>query len=105
MLALIKDKYLGSPLDRLRDDEVGLLTEFAPAVTAQLDHLRHFPNLVVLDVAIDDLAHMNEALVQYQLRPRDGLHLAAMHRVDCFNLASHDHHFDRVPYIHRFTLS
>jgi predicted nucleic acid-binding protein len=42
--------------------------------------------------------------VIYLLRPRDGLHLAAMQQIPCLDLASTDPHFDRVPHIQRFTL-
>lgn len=104
LLALIKDKYPGSPLDQLRQNETQRLAEFGSAVATQLDHLRHFPNLVLLPVDSGDLVQMSKALTQYHLRPRDGLHLAAMHKVACFNLASNDHHFDQVPYIRRFSL-
>lgn len=43
-------------------------------------------------------------MMQYHLRPRDALHWAAMQRVGCFDLASSDQRFDRIPHIRRFTL-
>jgi predicted nucleic acid-binding protein len=75
LLALIRDHYGGAPLDLLRADEVRLITEFAPAVAAQLQRLRCFPYLY-----------------------------AAMQRVGCLDLASHDAHFDRIPLLRRFVL-
>ncbi|MFQ5616062.1 MAG: type II toxin-antitoxin system VapC family toxin [Anaerolineales bacterium] len=104
LLALIKDGYGGSPLDRLRKEEDKMMGEFAPAVAHGLRRLRAFPNLVTLDVAVSDLDAMNDAMLQYHLRPRDALHLAAMQRVDCLDLASNDAHFDRIPHIRRFEI-
>jgi predicted nucleic acid-binding protein len=104
LLALVKDHYSGSPLDRLRDEEEKLIAEFAPIVVSQLRHLRDFPHLIVLDLLVSDLEVMGEALMQYHLRPRDALHFAAMQRIGCFDLASNDHHFDRIPHVCRFTL-
>lgn len=104
ILALIKDQYPGSPLDNLRTNEVKYLSEFVPPIVAQLEHLRGFPNLHVLDVPNTDLNIAFDAMVKYQLRPRDALHYAAMQQVSCLNLASNDLHFDRIPDITRFTV-
>lgn len=102
VLALVKDAYGGSPLDHLRDHEEGLLREFAPKVTAQLSLLYTFPHLILLDVSVSDLPVMNEVMIRHQLRPRDGLHVAALRRVGCVDIASTDPHFDRVPGLRRF---
>jgi len=104
LLALIKDRYGSSPLDHLRDAEEKMLAEFAPAVVALLRRLRELPHLTILDLLVSDLEIMNEAMGHYLLRPRDGLHLAAMQQIPCLDLASTDPHFDRVPHIRRFTL-
>ena len=104
LLGLIKDNYPGSPLDHLRDNETKLIAEFASTVTEQLEHLRNFPHLIVLDVLASDLTNMFEAMVQYQLRPRDALHVATMERIVCYDLASTDQHFDHIPHIRRFSL-
>jgi predicted nucleic acid-binding protein len=103
LLAMIKDRYGGSPLDRLRDAEEKMLTEFAPAVVTLLRRLQELPHLTILDVLAFDVEVMSQAMSRYHLRPRDGLHLAAMQRISCLDLASTDPHFDRVPHIHRFT--
>lgn len=104
LLALIKDHYGGSPLDHLREEEEKLIAEFAPRIITQLRHLRFFPHLIILDILASDLDTMNEVMAQYHLRPRDALHFAAMQRVGCFDLASNDPHFDRIPQIRRFVL-
>mgnify|MGYP001568683085 CR=1 FL=1 len=104
LLALIKDSYGGSPLDRLRDEEEKLIGEFGSAVIIQLRQLQEFPNLQIVDVIASDLETMNESIAQYHVRPRDALHFAAMKRVGCLNLASNDQHFDRIPLIERFAL-
>lgn len=104
LLAFVKDRYSGSPLDHLRDEEVKMMAEFAPIVADLLRRLRAFPNLLVLDVTTPDLDVMNDAMTQYHLRPRDALHLAAMQRVGCVDLASNDLHFDRIPHLRRFTI-
>ncbi len=102
VLALIKDRYGGSPLDQLRAAEARLLAEFAPPVAALLDQFRLLPHLIVLDVLADDVALMSAGMLRYQLRPRDALHWAAMQRIGCFDLASNDPHFDRIPAVRRF---
>lgn len=102
LLALIKDQYAGSPLEQLRNNEIALLTQFAPKVSSQLNQLRMFPHLTILSIMEDDIAAMSGAMQTYQLRPRDALHWAAMQRVGCFYLASNDHHFDRISDIQRF---
>jgi predicted nucleic acid-binding protein len=104
LLALIRDHYGGSPLDRLRDQEEKLIAEFYPQLASPLAQLRAFPNLSLVDVTASDLDAMNEAILQFHLRPRDALHLAAMHKCGCFDLVSHDTDFDRVPMIRRYTL-
>ena len=81
-----------------------ILAEFAPAVVVLLRRLRELPHLTLLDVSVSDLETMNEAMGRHRLRPRDGLHLAAMQQISCLDLASTDPHFDRVPHIRRFTL-
>jgi predicted nucleic acid-binding protein len=63
-----------------------------------------FPNLCLVNITAADLEAMNKAILQYRLRPRDALHLVAMQKCQCFDLASHDADFDRVPAVHRYTL-
>lgn len=104
ILALIRDAFDGSPLDRLRQDETGMLSRFAPVVSQQLHRLAALPNLHLVPVLPDDVDRMMDSLTRYHLRPRDGLHLAAMERVGCFALISQDAHFDRVPQLRRYTL-
>jgi predicted nucleic acid-binding protein len=104
VLALTKDRYGGSPLDALRTEEEKILAEFAPRVVLELRRLRELPNLTVLDVLAMDLDAMNDAMVQFHVRPRDALHYAAMKRIGCFDLASNDAHFDRIPTLKRYAL-
>ncbi len=104
ILALIKDRYEGSALELLRDQEEKLLAEFAPTVSSLIKRLREYANLTVLDVLVSDLDVMSEVMPQYHLRPRDALHYAAMRRVGCANLASNDSDFDRIPTIKRYTI-
>ena len=104
LLALIRDRYGGSPLDRLRADEAVMIAEFYPQVAPHLTRLRTFPNLSLIDITALDLESMDSAIQQYHLRPRDALHLAAMQKVKCFDLVSHDTDFDRVPMVRRYTL-
>ncbi len=73
-------------------------------MVAELRQLRELPNLVVLDVLASDLDIMNDAISEYRLRPRDALHYAAMWRINCFDLASNDAHFDRIPELRRYTI-
>jgi predicted nucleic acid-binding protein len=103
LLALVKDNYSGSPLDRLRDDEERLIAEFAPAVTLALDRLRGFPNLRIVEVTAADVESMVQAMADYAIRPRDALHFAAMQSVGCHDLASRDGHFDRITQVRRYS--
>jgi predicted nucleic acid-binding protein len=57
-----------------------------------------------MDVTVDDLEFMDDAIHRYGLLPRDALHLSAMQRCN-FNLFSTDPDFDRVPFVQRYTLT
>jgi predicted nucleic acid-binding protein len=104
LLALIRDRYGSSPLERLRENEVQMISEFYPKIAPPLAQLRAFPNLSLVDVTPSDLEVMDEGIRLYHLRPRDALHLAAMQKCGCFDLLSHDPDFDRVPMVQRYTL-
>jgi predicted nucleic acid-binding protein len=105
LLALIKDNYSGSPLDYLRKNEVKAMAEFYPVLVPQLQHLRRFPNLRLVNVTAPDVDLMCQFLLDYKLKPRDALHLTAMRVAGCSNLASNDHHFDAVPALTRYAIS
>lgn len=104
LLAAIREHVGGSPLDRLRGAEAAMIERFYPAISVQLRHLYTFPNLQILDITEADLTRMDEAMRQYQLRPRDALHLAAMQKAGCFTIISNDGDWDRVPVVRRYTL-
>ena len=105
LLALIRDYYAGSPLERLRDEEEQMIAEFYPQLAPYLMQLRNFPHLMIVEVTTSDLEVMSDMILQYHVRPRDGLHIAAMQKVGCFDMVSHDSDFDRVPVITRYTLT
>jgi len=104
LLALVRDRYAGSPLDHLRERKVEILREFYPEIAPVLARLRAFPNLTLVDVGVADLARLDENMAVYQMLPRDALHLAAMDKCGCFDLVSHDADFDRVPVVRRYVL-
>lgn len=104
LLALIRDHFPGSPLDHLRREEQDMMTKFSAKVSAYLNKLRDFQNLSIVEVIPADLSVMTDAMVAYSLRPRDGLHLAAMKRIGCQDIVSNDAHFDRVPDLRRYEL-
>ena len=104
LLALIRERYGSSPLDRLREREQEMVEEFYPRLAPHLHQLRTFPNLILLEVAPSDLEAMDEAMLAYHLRPRDALHFSAMQKCECFDLVSRDPDFDRVPAVRRFAL-
>ena len=105
LLALIRDHYGGSPLEKLRSNEVQMISEFYPSIAPHMSRLRGFHNLTLVDITSSDLDLMDEAMRLYQVRPRDALHLAAMQKVGCLNLVSQDPDFDRIPTVRRYTLS
>jgi predicted nucleic acid-binding protein len=102
LLALIRDNHTGSPIEYLRQNEQKVIAELYPKIAPKLERLRHFPNLLLLDVTATDLDAMDKAINQHHLRPRDALHLAAMQKCDCLHIASKDSDFDRIPTIHRY---
>ncbi len=104
LLAVFRDRYSGSPLDRLRNDEVAMIQQFYPSISVQLMQLRTFPNLSLVSLTADDVERMDEAMHRYHIRPRDALHLAAMQKVGCLSLVSTDGDWDRVPIVARYTL-
>jgi len=104
LLAAIRDNHPGNPLDHLRRDEANLIATYYPRIAVEIQRLQTFPNLTLLDVTTGDVTQMNRLIQQYQLRPRDALHLTAMHKCNCFNLVSQDSDFDHVPSIQRFSL-
>ncbi len=104
LLALIKDHYKSSPLDQLRNDEEGMIRQFYPIISPQLLSIRHFPNLNVIEVTGSDIEIMNETMLKYCVKPRDGLHFSAMRKCGCFDMVSHDTDFDRVSAVRRYTL-
>lgn len=105
LLAAIRDNHSGNPLDQLRQNEAQLIATYSPKISAQLQRLQTFPNLTLLDVVSSDIMQMSQIMQKHHLRPRDALHLAAMHKCNCFSLVSQDADFDHVPYLHRFTLN
>jgi len=104
LLALIKDRYGGSPLEKLRHEEEEMIRRFYPMIAPQLLRLHRFPHLSVLDIAASDIQGMNENILKYHVKPRDALHLTAMQKCKCLNLLSHDEDFDRVPHVQRYTM-
>jgi len=104
LLAAIRDNHPGNPLDHLRQNEAELIATYSPRIAVEIERLQTFPNLTLLDVSASDITQMNQLMQQHHLRPRDALHLAAMHKCNCFNLVSQDADFDHVPYLQRFTL-
>ena len=55
VLARIRDKYTGSPLDRLRQHTSVMIAEFYPQLQPRLLQLQSYPNLSVLEVNAADL--------------------------------------------------
>lgn len=104
LLAAIRDRHPGNPITHLRRDETALIAAHYPPIAAELRRLQAFSHLTLLDVTAGDIGQMHRFMEQYQLRPRDALHLAAMGKSNCFNLVSLDADFDHVPFVHRFTL-
>jgi predicted nucleic acid-binding protein len=102
ILALVGERYGGSPLEVLREQEVTVLREIVPPVRMALEELSRLPNFHVVEVAVDDLFVMTESMERYQLRPRDALHYAVMVRLGCLHVASTDRHFDRIPHLTRY---
>ncbi len=104
LLAHIRDNHPGSSLDHLRHNESQMIADYYPDISQALSQLQIFPNLAVADTISADLSNMHTHILQYQLRPRDALHLAVMFRIGCIHLVSNDSDFDRVQSIHRYTI-
>ena len=104
LLALIRDNHPGNPLNHLRQDEAQMIATYYPQIAAKLQRLQTFPNLTLLDVTIIDIAQMHQFMQQFHLRPRDALHLAAIHKCGCFYLFCQDADFDHIPNSQRLHL-
>jgi predicted nucleic acid-binding protein len=104
LLALIRDKYSGFPLDNLRQRQTELIGELCPQLMPKLAELQQFPNLAVQEVTAADLLAMHTNMTQFHLLPRDALHLTAMQKVQCFDLVSQDSDFDLIPWLRRYTV-
>jgi predicted nucleic acid-binding protein len=104
LLALIRDHYEGSPLDRLRHEEENMIRQFYPMIAPQLKMLRYFPHLTIIEITKSDIDAMNETILQYFVKPRDALHIAAARKSRCYDMVSNDADFDRIPFIRRYTL-
>jgi len=105
LLALIRDTYGASPLDRLRQNQRQMINEFSLSVDSLLKRVLEYRNLTVVDLGPADLIAMRRNVQQYALLPRDALHLAAMQKANCFHLVSQDNDFDHIPAITRYTLA
>ena len=91
--------------------EQGALTAYTSALTFDelayrllLALIRDHYGGAPLDLLRADEVRLIAEMVDYAIRPRDALHYAAMQRVGCLDLASHDAHFDRIPLLRRFVL-
>lgn len=105
VLALIRDTYGGSSLDRLRQDKVRFMREFYPQIETRLQLLQRLPHLTIVSLTSDDLNAMHRNIRLYGAMPRDALHLAAMQKVNCFHLVSQDSDFDHIPGVTRYFLA
>lgn len=105
LLAMVRDRYGGSPLDKLRRQESAMIEEFYPQIAPHLAQLQSMPNLSLLEVTAADLQVMDDVMRRYHLRPRDALHLSAMQKCICFNLVRNDSDFDSVSGVQRYTLA
>lgn len=105
LLALIRDKYDGSPLDRLRQNPTNMIAELYPQLEPHRLQLQTYPNLFILDVTATDVAVMNRNIRDYSLLSRDALHLAAMQKCSCLDFVSQDSDFDHVPGVQRYRLA
>jgi uncharacterized protein len=105
LLALVKENHVGNPLEHMRHRETEMIATHYPEIAIQITRIQQLNNLLVLDITDDDVHQMNRLILQYNLRPRDALHLAAMQKVSCTNILSQDSDFDKVATVQRFTLS
>ncbi|MFZ1755992.1 MAG: type II toxin-antitoxin system VapC family toxin [Caldilineaceae bacterium] len=104
LLALIRDVYGRSPLDRLRQNKSEMVAAFSSKVDDLLAEMIGYPHLTIVSVDAKDILAMRQNIKHFRLMPRDALHLAAMQKVGCFHLISQDSDFDHIPGITRYTL-
>ena len=101
LLAVIKDKYGGNPIESLRKRRRTMLEEFYPRVQEVPLLLKSLPNLEVLPVTKTELSRMVDDLTSVILLPRDALHLAVMKNHGVHYIASDDKDFDDIEGIER----
>jgi len=104
LLAAIRDKYSGSPLERLRQDESKMIAEFYPSLRPNIERLQAIPALTLIDVNASDVMMMHDNITKYHLKPRDSIHLTAIQKVQCTNILTNDSDFDQIATIQRYTL-
>ena len=100
LLAAIRDNHPGNPLQNLRQNESHLISGYAPESPLNWKSCETSPISSLWILAQQTSCKCCNSY----LRPRDALHLAAMHKCACFNLVSQDADFDHAPMIQRFTI-
>ena len=105
LLAEIKDRYGGNPLDLLRGQMREMLQEFYPSVQSVLTQVQSFPNQQILPVVEADLSLMVENLTHVHLLPRDAVYLALMRNHGLERIATDDQDFDGLAGIERVWLA
>ncbi len=104
LLARVKDNTGQNPLNRLRQDSVGVLEDHAVPIQDAIRQFVSLPNINVVGVEADDGDSMMANIVTHHLLPRDALHLAIMQRLGLNIIASDDADFDRVDGFNRLWL-
>ncbi|MEM7533924.1 MAG: type II toxin-antitoxin system VapC family toxin [Chloroflexota bacterium] len=104
LLASIRDKYPGSPLNYMRNDEVKMIAEFYPTLRPMIERLQNTSALTLVDVNANDVMLMHENITKYHLKPRDALHLTAMQKTQCMNILTNDSDFDNIASVQRYTI-
>ena len=103
--ALAQEKYGDAAKEKWQEHRAEVFSTLYPHILPPLTLLRNFPNLTLLDVSAIDLMLMSENMGRCLLTPRVALHLAAMQKIGCFDVLSHNKAFDCIHEVRRYTLT
>jgi predicted nucleic acid-binding protein len=96
LLARVKDTGPGNPIEILRRNLAGVISEHAGIIEAAMRRLVSLPGFEITGVDSSDFDRMLANIRAYSLMPRDALHLAIAQRLEIDAIASDDTDFDRA---------
>jgi len=102
LLKAIEEKHQKNPIQIVQKSPEQIGTQ-SKQVRKAIDIILGIGGLEVLSVEKQHIETAVDYMETYSILPRDAVHLSVMKSIHCFDVASADSDFDRVPDIHRWT--